>query len=517
MILNLVKKSSAALLICTVFSSFSANAQISEINCAYDDSHRSVSISAKGGLNESLSIAVLPCGLTLDADLINSGAAIIRSMPIKSYELSEKFSLPLNWRAGHYTIEAGGKKHCILISGGLTDNMLANLTAKEDILSLLSAANGFDKPAEIIDGAADIMSENTRKYDVNGFLKQYMISEGIVLYRNKLLTVNEFLENYALYLDGEPEQSELETFSEFLAIYKGAPENVIAECGALAKIADGSLENLQLSVLKYIEDNNLSYGDYKLLNDYYSREMWNSVYGGRKKYTSLSNLYNGFISECEKKYSEQNGQSIGGGSSSSGKGSGGGWAANPSISTDGKNTAEAKFSDLIGHWADEAVLYLNEKGIVNGVGNGYFLPDENVTRAEFAAMLVKLGKIDEKNVRIFSDVSESDWFGGVVGAAYSAEIIKGDGTLFFPNRNITREDICVMLERLLNYLGTETDAEQAVFGDNDEISEYARGAVSKMAAAGITVGYENMFRPKASATRAEAAMMVYRAYKLLKG
>ena len=81
MILNLVKKSSAALLICTVFSSFSANAQISEINCAYDDSHRSVSISAKGGLNESLSIAVLPCGLTLDADLINSGAAIIRSMP----------------------------------------------------------------------------------------------------------------------------------------------------------------------------------------------------------------------------------------------------------------------------------------------------------------------------------------------------------------------------------------------------------------------------------------------------
>ncbi|UKI37251.1 MAG: hypothetical protein L6V93_03445 [Clostridiales bacterium] len=62
----------------------------------------------------------------------------------------------------------------------------------------------------------------------------------------------------------------------------------------------------------------------------------------------------------KKKYSEQNGQSIGGGSSSSGKGSGG-WAANPSISPDGKNTAETKFSDLIGHWADEAVLYLNEK------------------------------------------------------------------------------------------------------------------------------------------------------------
>ncbi|UKI37250.1 MAG: hypothetical protein L6V93_03440 [Clostridiales bacterium] len=92
------------------------------------------------------------------------------------------------------------------------------------------------------------------------------------------------MENYALYLDGEPEQSELETFSEFLAIYKGSPENVIAECDALAKIADGSLENLQLSVLKYVEDNNLSYGDYKLLNDYYSREMWNSVYAGRKIY-----------------------------------------------------------------------------------------------------------------------------------------------------------------------------------------------------------------------------------------
>jgi len=88
--------------------------------------------------------------------------------------------------------------------------------------------------------------------------------------------------------------------------------------------------------------------------------------------------------------------------------------------------SDQTFADLQGHWAKTDVELLANKLIIDGATGTTFAPDSKITRAEFAALLVRsLGLLEEKPEHPFRDVNEADWFAGAVGAAQQAGLIGG--------------------------------------------------------------------------------------------
>ncbi|MGE5329528.1 MAG: S-layer homology domain-containing protein [Deltaproteobacteria bacterium] len=166
------------------------------------------------------------------------------------------------------------------------------------------------------------------------------------------------------------------------------------------------------------------------------------------------------------------------------------------------------------HWAKNCIEVLAAKGIIRGTNTAGYAPEANVTRAEFAALLVRVFEIKEGTNKVeFTDVNKMDWYSEAVKAAASAGIVIGDNGKFDPNANISRQDMAVMLARagkLYKGMKDKTGAATLNFTDNSEISDYARGSISAVVYNKILSGKPgNMFEPKANATRAEAAKMIY--------
>lgn len=162
-------------------------------------------------------------------------------------------------------------------------------------------------------------------------------------------------------------------------------------------------------------------------------------------------------------------------------------------------------------WAETAVAELTKKKIISGDGTGRFNPSNFVTKEEFVKMLVSAFELYTENAESdFSDVDKNDWAYPYISSAYSLGITKGtDEKTFGYGERISRQDMAVLIERAVK-LDTSKKANVS-FADIDEVSDYAKDSVIKMAKSGIINGYEDgTFRPMAKATRAEAAVMVYR-------
>lgn len=182
--------------------------------------------------------------------------------------------------------------------------------------------------------------------------------------------------------------------------------------------------------------------------------------------------------------------------------------------TPGEDT-KSEFTDLpSSHWAYEAVTALKDLGIVNGVSADSFAPDNNVTRAEFTKMVAVLFGLKATSTESkFVDCGADDWFTPYVLAAAEAGYVNGvDDTHFAPDAQITRQDICTILGRVLD---ANEAAAEAGFTDADQIQDYAVQYVKSFVALGVVNGYEDgTFRPEVSATRAEAAKILFGITKL---
>lgn len=182
---------------------------------------------------------------------------------------------------------------------------------------------------------------------------------------------------------------------------------------------------------------------------------------------------------------------------------------------------DISFPDLQGHWAKADVELLANKLIVYGVSNDAFDPDNQITRAEFAALLVRsLGLNAVDSVLPFTDVETADWYAGDVGAAQKWGLIEGyeDGS-FKPGASITREQMVVMIMRAIKIAGKEakTDMEQTYrFADHSELAAWAKDAAAQAVSANIIKGMtDTTFAAKDTATRAQSASMVKRMLQYL--
>ncbi len=158
-------------------------------------------------------------------------------------------------------------------------------------------------------------------------------------------------------------------------------------------------------------------------------------------------------------------------------------------------------------------------GVILGNEKGEALPFANVTRAEATAMIMRfLGISPAINPAIpFTDVSREDWFYGNVGALYEAGIVKGDSeTTFSPGRNVSREEITVMVVRALQYadLRCPFRTEENI-ADKESVSSWAKEAYEYIGVNYVS-DYEGedtespyrMLYPQKSATRYDIAYML---------
>ena len=193
-----------------------------------------------------------------------------------------------------------------------------------------------------------------------------------------------------------------------------------------------------------------------------------------------------------------------------GGGGGGGGATKPSTPVAPDNT----FSDIKNHWAENYITRLVENGAVNGYSDRTFKPDNTITRAEFTKIIVSIFELSGESKSQYSDVSKDDWYNVYIEKASASGIIQGSDGMFFPNKNITRQDAALIIHRVLTLKNITMKAGKE-FSDNDEISEYAKVAVSQMSEIGVINGYDGEFMPKNNITRAEAVAMIVRALDLI--
>lgn len=171
------------------------------------------------------------------------------------------------------------------------------------------------------------------------------------------------------------------------------------------------------------------------------------------------------------------------------------------------------------HWAYSSIEKLTEKGILSGRSEDLFAPEENITRAEFAAVLSRMsGDALTETYTGFSDVAEDMWYAPNVAWAVKVGVVSGKSSeLFAPEENITRQDMAVMLERYAEYksltLSDNNGADN--FTDRESVAQYARLSVDKLCRAGVIAGMEDgAFAPLMYASRAQAAGMISRLTEL---
>lgn len=213
-----------------------------------------------------------------------------------------------------------------------------------------------------------------------------------------------------------------------------------------------------------------------------------------------------------------NGGGNGSGSDSGGykEGGSGGFSTGMSDVDNTPKNEPTGFSDIPqSHWAFVAINNLRDRKIIDGFEDNSYRPENPLTRAEAVTLLCRAFNIEVSTDNSeFTDVKNTDWFAPYVNAAYGAGFVNGDGTSFNPNKNITRQDLCVMIYRFAQgkIAGGTSD-----YADKSEVSDYAATAVSALSSGKIINGFEdNTFRPLANATRAQMAQMLYK-YLLTSG
>ena len=163
---------------------------------------------------------------------------------------------------------------------------------------------------------------------------------------------------------------------------------------------------------------------------------------------------------------------------------------------------------------------LSETGVILGNEKGEAKPFDKVTRAEAVAMVMRfigLGSTDDFKVK-FDDVSRSDWFYSVVAAANKTGIVLGDSeTTFSPERNVTREEITVMVARAIEYAGLRCPKSTVKnIADEDKISVWARDAYDFVGSSYIS-DYDDkdpenpirVLKPQKAASRYDVAYLIY--------
>lgn len=164
-------------------------------------------------------------------------------------------------------------------------------------------------------------------------------------------------------------------------------------------------------------------------------------------------------------------------------------------------------------WFFDAVKYAYENGLMNGVSDTEFAPSDDITRAMFVTVLYRIEKEPQTEASVFKDVENGSYYENAVGWANANGIVQGvSDTEFAPNERITREQMAAIVYRYAKFKGYDISAVGNMnYTDTENISDYAKDAIIWAAERAIMLGNsDGSFAPKANTTRAQAAAVFMR-------
>ena len=175
------------------------------------------------------------------------------------------------------------------------------------------------------------------------------------------------------------------------------------------------------------------------------------------------------------------------------------------------------FDDISAHKNQPAIEALLARGIINGMGNDSYAPNQSMTRAQFATIVVKALGLAPRKTNVFTDVSSTAWYASFVGTAYTYGIVNGrNANTFDPEGTITRQEAAVMVARAAKLCGMDTKLETyeilnvlAQFGDYVTIDEWAREGMAFCYGEDILDQSDLDTEPKRAILRCEIAQMIY--------
>ncbi|WP_231563507.1 MULTISPECIES: S-layer homology domain-containing protein [Anoxybacillus] len=181
-----------------------------------------------------------------------------------------------------------------------------------------------------------------------------------------------------------------------------------------------------------------------------------------------------------------------------------------------KTAAESPqaFKDVpIGHWAYVPVTRLYRENIVGGVGNGLFAPNQAITRAQAAAMLVRAFQLPLSNKpSIFADVPNSHPFAREIMTAYEAGFVGGyPNNRFAPRESMKRKHMAMIIQRAFRLQATS-----APYAGYKDVASGTEGAleIRIISQHGIAEGDSGYFYPEQPTTRAHFATFMHRALQI---
>lgn len=200
------------------------------------------------------------------------------------------------------------------------------------------------------------------------------------------------------------------------------------------------------------------------------------------------------------------------GNNNSGYPGGGGIIPMPKPSDSGNSV---NFNDISGHWAESTIRTLAEDGIIKGKSETVFAPEDNMTRAEFAALIRRAVGLNSAIYQGgFADVNASAWYANEVQAIVDSGIMSGDADgNFRPEDLISREEMAKVAVNAFMYKSGAADVTGVAlsFSDSEQISGWAVQYVEKAVALNIINGMDDgSFAPQSYMTRAQGAVIISR-------
>ncbi|WP_294522018.1 penicillin binding protein PBP4B [uncultured Pseudoflavonifractor sp.] len=175
------------------------------------------------------------------------------------------------------------------------------------------------------------------------------------------------------------------------------------------------------------------------------------------------------------------------------------------------------YSDVSdGYWAYDAIRFVTEENLFQGVTGGGFAPELTMSRAMLATVLYRAaGSPAVSTSAGFTDVPAGLWYSDAVNWAASKGIVKGvGGNRFAPDDNVSREQIATILYQYALASGKTAQADASAlagYGDSTAVSTWAADGMAWAVGAGVITGKPgSLLAPADSATRAEVATMLMR-------
>ena len=530
-----------------------ASAAVTELSIEKDLSHNLIEINGKALPNESISFQVLPYDTTLQnfaqSDSKNDIPFVYECKADANGAFSVKAELD---GTGKYNVYAASSDVSVAAIPASVDFYISNEYAEK--IGVLNGAKAESGETGFVNTAK--ADENIAILGFNEDINEIVPVEEILSFMYKelgaeSLSADEYLENICLYRN---------SFT-VLALNKGAltdidtyVKNIIDEDATLEKYWKQYVTNSEVE--KYLI-NKISGKSISSISDLKAKVKEGLILAATKYpngYMTLKDLYTDYrkeigitaISSDNSVYREVGGKDFAdiaalkrayntavtkSNNSGSSSGSGGGapvgndaGSGNILVGIDNNVNAQAhpitlKFLDLTAfEWAYPSISTLYDKGIISGVAENQFAPSRQVKREEFVKMIASALNLVAETGTVFSDVDNSAWYAPYVYSAYSNGIINGvSKDTFGVAKNITRQDMAVIIYNALKSKGYVNTDFEISFEDKADVAGYAKEAVEQLVSLGIINGKsDNRFAPTEDATRAEAAVIIERALQYLK-